>query len=147
VTDIGSVDALLVLPLLDETLVGREAISGQLWLIGWRCDRCQRLAFGQREICPACGGRGGRATRLERQARLETWTTVFTRDGSYSVAYCFIGDGEDQQEVRVFGPIAVDDELELRRGRRLELAFDHGDIADRDCVHHVFRLPVGGDAE
>jgi uncharacterized OB-fold protein len=135
------------LPVFDENLVGRPTDPGGLWLIGWRCERCRRLAFGRRRICPACGSRSGRASCLEDVGELETWTTVYSGEGShYTVGYCLVGDGEDEQRVRVFGPIAVVDEGELRIGQLVSIGFDHSCLEGREACHHVFhpRPPGAG---
>ncbi len=142
-TSSETVSTLGDLPLFDATLIERLLPANELWLIGWRCGRCHRLAFGVRAICPVCGGREGHTTRLNRRTRLETWTTVYTGEGDYTVAYCMAGDGEDDQEVRVFGPVAAGDEDELHAGQPMWIAFDHSLIGGRDCVHHVFHAHDG----
>lgn len=134
---IGTTDpALSDLPLFDETLV----VSGDdgLELIGWRCSRCERLTFGHARMCPMCGSSEGRDTRLSALGRLETWTSVSVPSGSYDIGYVMLGDGEDDQEVRVLGPLVTDDVAELRSGQTVRVGFDHSEILGVDSVHHVF---------
>ena len=123
-------------PVFDPALVRTEP-DGRYSLIGWRCSRCGRLAFGTRNVCPLCGFQGGRETRLSSISHLETWTRVVRHEGDYVVGYCLIGDGEDKQEVRVFGPIDVSDERLLSGGQPLEIRFDTSEIGGLRRVHHV----------
>lgn len=133
------------LPLFDETLLSRDG-AGEPSLVGWRCDSCGRLAFGRKRICPICGATGGRETQLRRVGRLETWTTVSTKQGTYDIAYAMLNDGEDEQEVRVFGPIVAADIDGLEIGQQVSVEFDHSEIAGVDSVHHAFSAdgPTGG---
>jgi uncharacterized OB-fold protein len=120
-------------PALIESLPG-----GDLALRGWRCDSCGRLALASPERCPVCGARGGRTTHLGRTARLQTWSRVMA-DPPYIVGYALAGDGEDDQEVRVFGPLAVDDEGRLRVGQQVAIGFRTGvTTRGRERAHHYF---------
>jgi uncharacterized OB-fold protein len=132
-------ETLSTLPVFDEALVGRSSESSAPWLIGWRCARCGRLAFGRKRTCPVCGSRSGQLSRIEGPAELETWTTVYPKEGSrYSVGYCLAGDGQDEQRVRVFGPIVVADENELRIGQTMSIGFAHSHLDGREACHHAF---------
>lgn len=133
---VGDPVKLSTLPLFDATLLTRTGDS--LALVGWRCDRCDRLALGVRLMCPVCGASDGRTTTLLDHGTLETWTTVTTRDGSYMVAYALLRDGVDSQETRVFAPIAAESDDALTIGQSVRLGFDHRVIAGIDSVHHVF---------
>jgi uncharacterized OB-fold protein len=135
----GTTDADGFVELFDDSLIARGQVDDDLSLIGWRCTRCARLSFGARRMCPFCGARSGRTTRLQDYGWLETWTTVSAKEHCYTVGYCMVGDGEDHQEVRVFGPLAVDDEAQLRSRQRIRVGFDQSEIAGRNSVHHVFR--------
>jgi uncharacterized OB-fold protein len=127
-------------PVLDAALVAADG-----GLRGWRCDSCHRLVFGVKQICPNCGGRHGRETRLEQRARLETWTRVFGAT-DYIVGYCLVGDGEDDQEVRVFGPIDVTDEASLEPNQELEIRFKSSQLPNGERLHHYF-VPVSAGNE
>jgi uncharacterized OB-fold protein len=120
-------------PALIEPLPGGEAA-----LRGWRCGSCGRLTLGARELCPLCGSREGRATHLEPEASLQTWTHVAGEQG-YIIGYAMAGDGEDEQEVRVFGLLDVDDEGELSFGQRLAIRFRSGPtVKGNSRLHHYF---------
>ena len=138
-TDQAATDARGSVPLFDDSLIARGEVDDDLLLIGWRCTRCARLSFGARRMCPFCGARSGRMTRLQEHGWLETWTTVSAKEHRYTVGYCMVGDGEDDQEVRVFGPLVADDEAHLRSRQRIRIGFDQSVIAGRTSVHHVFR--------
>lgn len=112
--------------------------GGRLALRGWRCETCGRLALASPELCPVCGARGGRTTHLAATARLQTWSRVVA-DPPYIIGYALAGDGEDGQEVRVFGPVAVDDEDRLQVGQAVAIGFRTGQTArGRERVHHYF---------
>jgi uncharacterized OB-fold protein len=139
---VTAVEAQGVAAVLDEALIAVG--PGGPALRGWRCGSCGRLAFGVKRICPTCGARGGRETRLERTARLETWTRVLGKT-EYIIGYGLVGDGEDEQEVRVFAPIDVPDEGRLRPGQPVDIRFRTGIIVWGDeRLHHYF-APGGAD--
>lgn len=123
-------------PALIEPLPGGDAA-----LRGWRCDSCGRLTLGARELCPLCGAREGRATHLASEARLQTWTHVAT-ERDYVIAYALAGDGEDEQEVRVFGLVDVDDEDELSFGQRVEIRFRDGPTPKGNALLHHYFVPT-----
>jgi uncharacterized OB-fold protein len=107
-------------------------------LRGWRCNSCGRLALGIKRLCPTCGSREGRETRLEAVGALETWTRVLG-ETAYVIGYAQVGDGEDEQRVRVFAPIDVADETGLRSGQPVELRFRVGTtVWGQERLHHVF---------
>jgi uncharacterized OB-fold protein len=133
---VGDPVKLSALPLFDATLLTRTGDG--LVVIGWRCGRCNRLALGMRRMCPVCGASDGRTTTLLDHGTLETWTTVTTRDGSYMVAYALFRDGVDDQETRVFGPMAAESDDALTIGQSVRLGFGHRVIAGIDSVHHMF---------
>jgi uncharacterized OB-fold protein len=122
---------------LDPALLAVDEPGPGPALRGWRCGSCGRLAFGLRRSCPTCGARGGRETLLERRGRLETWTRVFG-ETEYVVGYALVGDGEDDQEVRVFGPIDVADESGLAPGQELEVRFRTSALPAGERLHHYF---------
>jgi uncharacterized OB-fold protein len=124
-------------PPLDPALI-EPLPDGEAALRGWRCGSCGRLTLGARDLCPLCGSREGRATHLEPEGTLQTWTHVAT-EHDYVIAYALAGDGEDDQEVRVFGPVDVDDENELSVGQRLEIRFRSGPTPKGTTkLHHYF---------
>jgi uncharacterized OB-fold protein len=128
--------------LLDPALIAVD--DGEPSLRGWRCAACRRLAFGVKHVCPTCGSREGRETRLARTARLETWTRVFAQT-EYVVGYALVGDGEDDQEVRVFAPLEVADEASLEPGQQVEIRFRTGTIVWGDERLHQYFVPGGRD--
>ena len=128
-------------PVLDASLLALVAADSPV-LRGWRCDSCHRLVFGVKLICPRCGSRDGRETRLEQRGRLETWTRVVGKT-EYIVGYCLVGDGEDDQEVRVFGPLDVADESALRPNQPVEIRFKSSELAHGERIHHYF-VPADG---
>jgi len=120
---------------LDEALI---AVGDRPALRGWRCASCGRLAFGIKRICPTCGANEGRETRLEGVGALETWTKVFGQS-AYVIGYGLVGDGEDDQRVRVFGPVEADGEGDLVPGLPVEIRFRVGTTVWGDeRVHHFF---------
>jgi uncharacterized OB-fold protein len=131
-------------PPLDGALIGSDPEGP--YLRGWRCGRCARLAFGARRICATCGSPEGRETRLAAAGRLETWTRVVGRS-EYMIGYGLFGDGEDDQEVRVLGPLDVSDEGELEHGQALELRFRVGELAAGERLHHYFAPERGEGGE
>jgi hypothetical protein len=56
----------------------------------------------------------------------------------YIVAYAQLGDGRDEQSVRVLGPIDLEHEPALERGRRLAVRFRVSSLRGRDRLHHYF---------
>jgi uncharacterized OB-fold protein len=131
-------DGLFDAPSFNETYLTQGRDPSDLWLVGWRCDDCGRLSFGARQVCGLCGCRRGRLTRLAPNGELESWTTVISRDQSYVVAYCLVGDDEDEQCVRVFGPLEVTDEQHLQRHQEVGIGFTTSLVSGRRCVHHRF---------
>jgi uncharacterized OB-fold protein len=114
-------------------------------LRGWRCAMCSRLAFGVKRLCPTCGHDGGRETRLEGHGTLETWTRVVGRT-EYVIGYALVGDGVDEQRVRVFGPIDVANDDTLRVRQTVQVRFKVGNTVWGDeRLHHYF-VPEGPDA-
>jgi uncharacterized OB-fold protein len=130
------VDDQRVTAVLDQALIAIE--GGAPALRGWRCGSCGRLAFGVKRICPTCGAHEGRETKLQGVAALETWTRVFGQD-DYVIAYALVGDGEDEQRVRVFAPVEAQDESALRPGLPVEIRFKVGTTVWGDeRIHHFF---------
>ncbi len=128
-------------PAFNETLIAQGADPGDVWLVGWRCSACDHLSFGARRICGLCGCRSGRLTRLSEHGVLDTWTTVIGQP-SYVIGYCLVGDGEDAQTVRLFGPLAVSSEEHLLRGQAILLEFTSSVIRAERRLHH--RIHVEG---
>jgi hypothetical protein len=56
----------------------------------------------------------------------------------YIVGYCLVGDGEDDQEVRVFGPIDVTDESSLEPNQELEIRFKSSELPHGERLHQFF---------
>jgi uncharacterized OB-fold protein len=135
-TTMTAVDDERATAVLDEALIAVGPAGPALR--GWRCNSCGRLAFGIKRRCPTCGARDGRETRLESVGVLETWTRVFGQT-EYVIGYAQVGDGEDEQRVRVFAPIDVADESELESGRPVELRFKVGTtVWGEERLHHSF---------
>jgi len=133
VADTAVIDA----PPFDPALVACGHDAMDVWLIGWRCDQCGHLALGERRVCGLCGGRDGQRRRLGAEGELDTWTTVVRRERTYVVGYCYLGDGEDDRRVRVFGPVLVDTEDQLRRHARIRIDFVTSTLRGKKCVHHA----------
>jgi uncharacterized OB-fold protein len=123
-------------PVLDGALIATDSQSGTS-LRGWRCERCHALAFGVRRICARCGSSKGHETRLSETGRLETWTRVAGRS-EYVVGYGLFGDGEDEQVVRILGPIDLADEGVLAHGQAVKVRFKVGQVTSGERLHHYF---------
>jgi uncharacterized OB-fold protein len=139
---VTTLDAERATAVLDEGLI-LAAPAGPV-LRGWRCDSCGRLTFGVKRRCPTCGARSGRETRLESVATLETWTRVHG-ETEYVIGYGIVGDGADDQRVRVFAPIEVTDDSTLRAGQPVQIRFRVGTtVWGEERLHHYF-APEGAD--
>jgi crotonobetainyl-CoA:carnitine CoA-transferase CaiB-like acyl-CoA transferase/uncharacterized OB-fold protein len=111
-------------------------------LRGWRCSSCQKIAFGTRKLCPVCAHSGGEETVLGPHGNLETWSRVGSLEDGYLIGYALIGDGRDEQTVRVFGPIGVpaSEEAALGIGIPIAIEFKSSRIGDEERLHHSFVL-------
>jgi uncharacterized protein len=65
------------LPVIDD--VNREYWAGcaRQELLAQRCDRCGRLRFPPRPMCPHCSSLGSVWTQLSGDARVVTWTVCY----------------------------------------------------------------------
>ena len=130
----------------NQALIGGGPTNGGYSLRAWRCDSCERLAFGVRDCCPVCGHVGGKETRLKHAGTLETWSSVAARDNPYVIGYALVDAVDRPQSVRVFAPIDVPDEGRLVPGCIVGIAFRVASIDGEQRLHHYFTLPAA-DAE
>jgi crotonobetainyl-CoA:carnitine CoA-transferase CaiB-like acyl-CoA transferase/uncharacterized OB-fold protein len=107
-------------------------------LLGWRCAKCSVLALGEHAFCGVCGNKGGRITVLSNEGVLETWSSVATRAGGYIIGYALLGNEEDNQRVRVFGPIETPSEDTLVAGEHVVVEYRRSEINGKTRLHHVF---------
>ena len=89
-------------------------------------------------MCAICGASSGRETRLCGVGTLETWSRIVDKAGDYIVGYALVGDGADDQFVRVFGPIDAHDEATLRAGEPVAIRFGSRDVDGGPRVHQYF---------
>jgi uncharacterized OB-fold protein len=137
-------DALAARP-LNPVYVGRDA-AGPV-LRAWRCNPCGHLSFGMRGRCPACGLAEGRETALASRGELETWTRVATREGGYVIGYALLGDGHDDQRIRVLGPVEAESDDVLSIGMPVRVVFTTSGAGDESRAHHLFVPDGAGDAQ
>jgi formyl-CoA transferase len=126
----------------DASLIAFSSDHEDVWLRGWQCERCERLALGLRVSCPVCGNELGREVPLGGDATLETWTAVTTRERAYVIGYGLVSDQARAKSVRVFAPVEVDDEDELCVGQPMDVAFRCSAIGGVQQLHHCF-VPHG----
>lgn len=124
--------------LLNRSLMAQGESPDEAVLLGWRCAKCSALAFGEHVFCGICGNKTGRITHLSQEGALETWSRIATRGGGYIVGYVLFGDGEDDQRVRVFGPIEAPSEDALTAGEHIVVEYLRSEINGKMRLHHVF---------
>jgi uncharacterized protein len=114
------------LPAIDD--VNREYWEGcaRHELLAQRCDRCERLRFPPRPMCPHCSSLGSLWTRLSGEARVVTWTIchppvlpAFESQVPYAVVLVELAEG-----LRMISSLVDCPPEEIQAGMAVDVVFD-----------------------
>jgi len=89
-----------------------------------QCQKCNKIAFPPRLVCPGCGGRKFNAMKLARQGRLVHFTIIHTPPAGFEDQSPYaVGIVELDQGVQITCQIVDVDLTQLAAGQRLIIEF------------------------
>jgi uncharacterized OB-fold protein len=100
-----------------------EDKSGQVALLGSRCNKCASVFFPQKTYCDYCQAGDLVPVRFGRRGRIHTFTIVRQASPEFKVPYA-IGRVDADEGVRVFSQILADDLEKIEIGQPVELVVD-----------------------